>query len=235
MQGFTYTPSEPNYEPIRGPAPAWRPDSPESPLYSPTGWMHGLGRRNPKHNGAWEALPEELQNKILEQLPLLPVRTVCVRRVCKHFAARLQPHFELLQCRDKPRFARYVVHLLVASPDQVTTEVYSAIHSTVCTMMSSRSRGWIPGGGGLGGALSTEIEATAYQLCRAVIESVDAQVRTMPLEAAKRCLRRVRNLLARADELQGASAWSVARKCEEILASVQAKAGLLERAIRVQQ
>ena len=83
--------------------------------------------------------------------------------------------------------------------------------------------------------MSTEIEDTAYQLCHAVIESVDAELpRTMPLEAAKRCLSRVRNLLARADELQGASAWSVARKCEEILASVQAKAGLLEHAIRVQ-
>ena len=41
----------------------------------------------------------------------------------KHFAG-LQPHFELLQCRDKPRFGAYVVHLLVASPEKVTTEVY---------------------------------------------------------------------------------------------------------------
>ena len=233
MQGFSYTPSEPNYEPIRGPAPAWRPDSPSSLLYSPTGWMLGLGPRNPLHNGSWEVLPEELQFKIVDQLPLIPVRTVRVRGINKLFAKRLKHHFELLQCRDRDRFARYVVRYLIASPDKVTTEMYSAIHSTVCCSMSSKNVGWIQSKSGNGDALTAEIECAADRICKAVLETLDAELpRTMPLATAKQCLNRVRNLFCRADELRGTASLSIPNKCEAILASVQAKAGLLERSVR---
>ena len=230
--------AQPPYSPS---SPEWSEDylplslryAPGLELYSPTGWMLGLGPRNPQHNASWETLPDELQNKILEQLPLLPVNTVWARGVCKQFASRLQHNFELLQCHRKDRFARYVVHYLISSPEKVTTEMYSAIHSTVCCSMSSKHIGWVNVKSGNGDALTVEIECAADGICRAVLETLDAELpRTMPLETAKRCLSRVRNLFSRADELRGRAALSVPLKCEAILESVKAKAGLLERSVR---
>jgi hypothetical protein len=214
-------------------ADAQPPCTPSSLLYSPTGWMLGLGPRNPRHNASWETLPEELQVKIVDQLPLLPVRTVRARGISKLFAKRLKHHFELLQCHDTDRFARYVVRYLIASPDKVTTEMYSAIHSTVCRSMSTKNDRWIHSKSGNGDLLDAEIKCEADAICRAVIETLDAELpRTMPLATAKQCLNRVRNLFCRADELRGTASLSIPNKCEAILASVQAKAGLLERALR---
>ena len=209
-------------------ADAQPPYTPSSPLYSPTGWM--LGLRNPRHNASWETLPEELQLKIVDQLPLIPVNTVIARGISKLFAKRLKHHFELLQCHDTDRFARYVVRYLIASPDKVTTEMYSAIHSTVCRSMSSKNDRWFHSRSGNGDLLDAEIKCEADAICRAVIETLDAELpRTMPLATAKQCLKRVRNLFSRVDEFRGSAALSIPNKCEAILASVQAKAGLRER------
>ena len=171
-------------------------------------------RRPRTRSALWEALSQDLQEKILDAFPLQPHGIVRPRAVCKQFAARLQPHFELYQFHSPERFVRYTMELVRTTP-KLSAELYLIIHWNCYEMIDLKKVHARFGTTNDGFVLNHLMQHVAESICSTAHAVLDAQMHTLAPDQAERLLRIASHVFAPADARQPKSARRLSVRLKE--------------------